>query len=44
MMARHLIEERARSPKAMASFRAEGYAWDRVASTPARWVFRRRPG
>ena len=44
MMARHLIEGRARSPKAMASFCAEGYAWDRVASTPARWVFRRRQG
>jgi cytoplasmic iron level regulating protein YaaA (DUF328/UPF0246 family) len=44
MMARHLIEQRARSPKAMESFAAEGYAWDRAASTPARWVFRRRQG
>ena len=41
LMARHLIEKRARSPKVLASFAAEGYAWDRAASTPERWVFRR---
>lgn len=44
MMARHLIEQRARSPRAMESFDADGYAWDRAASTAARWVFRRRLG
>jgi cytoplasmic iron level regulating protein YaaA (DUF328/UPF0246 family) len=42
LMARHLIEQRARSPKALESFAAEGYAWDRTASTAERMVFRRR--
>jgi len=42
LMARHLIEQRAASPQAMASFSAAGYAWDRGASDPDRWVFRRR--
>lgn len=42
LMARHLIEQRARSPKALESFSAEGYAWDRAASTHERMVFRRR--
>ncbi|MBL8340244.1 MAG: peroxide stress protein YaaA [Rubrivivax sp.] len=42
LMARHLIEQRARTPKALESFAAEGYAWDRGASTVDRMVFRRR--
>jgi hypothetical protein len=41
LMARHLIEHRARTPKALQSFGAEGYAWDAAASTPQRLVFRR---
>jgi uncharacterized protein len=42
LMARHLILERGRSPKALESFDAEGYAFDRAASEPDRLVFRRR--
>jgi len=41
LMARHLIEQRARTPKALESFAAEGYAWDRAASSAGRMVFRR---
>ncbi|MCW5635983.1 MAG: peroxide stress protein YaaA [Rubrivivax sp.] len=41
LMARHLVERRARSPKALESFAAEGYAFDRAASTPQRFVLRR---
>ena len=42
LMARHLIERRARSPKALESFDAQGYAIDLGASSPERLVFRRR--
>lgn len=42
LMARHLIEQRARSPKALESFSAEGYAWDPAAGGADRLVFRRR--
>lgn len=42
MMARHLITQRARGPKALESFDAEGYALDREASERDRLVFRRR--
>jgi uncharacterized protein len=42
LMARHLILQRARTPKALESFDAEGYAWDAEASSPERYVFRRR--
>jgi uncharacterized protein len=42
MMARHAIEQRIRSPKALAGFSAEGYAHDAAASAPQRLVFRRR--
>jgi cytoplasmic iron level regulating protein YaaA (DUF328/UPF0246 family) len=42
LMARHLIDQRARGPKALESFGAEGYALDRSASLPDRLVFRRR--
>jgi cytoplasmic iron level regulating protein YaaA (DUF328/UPF0246 family) len=42
LMARHLITRRARGPKALESFDAEGYALDRAASSRDRLVFRRR--
>lgn len=42
LMARHLIDQRARGPKALESFSAEGYALDEDASLPERLVFRRR--
>jgi cytoplasmic iron level regulating protein YaaA (DUF328/UPF0246 family) len=42
LMARHLIDQRARGPKALESFSAEGYALDEEASLPERLVFRRR--
>jgi cytoplasmic iron level regulating protein YaaA (DUF328/UPF0246 family) len=41
-MARHAILARARSPQALLSFSAEGYAHDPAASEPERLVFRRR--
>ena len=41
-MARHAILTRARSPQALLSFNAEGYAHDAAASSPERLVFRRR--
>jgi uncharacterized protein len=41
-MARHAILTRARSPQALLSFSAEGYAHDAAASEPDRLVFRRR--
>lgn len=42
MMARHAILKRARSPRALQSFDADGYAFDATASAPDRMVFRRR--
>lgn len=42
LMARHAIEHRARTPAALRSFDAEGYAYDPPASDPDRLVFRRR--
>lgn len=42
LMARHLIERRARGPQALAEFAADGYALDPSVSTPDRPVFRRR--
>jgi cytoplasmic iron level regulating protein YaaA (DUF328/UPF0246 family) len=42
LMARHAIDGRIRSPKALAGFSAEGYAFDVAASAPERLVFRRR--
>ena len=42
LMARHLIERRARGPQALADFAADGYALDPAVSTPDRPVFRRR--
>lgn len=42
LMARHAIKHRARTPAALRSFDAEGYAYDPVASDPDRLVFRRR--
>jgi cytoplasmic iron level regulating protein YaaA (DUF328/UPF0246 family) len=42
LMARHAIEHRARTPAALRSFDAEGYAYDPAASDPDRLVFRRR--
>ena len=41
LMARHAIDSRARSVKALHSFNAEGYALDHSASTPDTLVFRR---
>lgn len=41
-MARHAIRTRARSPKALHNFDADGYAYDAAASEPTRLVFRRR--
>ena len=42
LMARHAILERAKAPKDLLGFCAEGYAHDAKASTPDRLVFRRR--
>lgn len=42
LMARHAITRRARTPKALQSFAAEGYALAKEQSTPERLVFRRR--
>jgi len=42
LMARFAIERRIRSPKALAGFSAEGYAFDAAESAPQRLVFRRR--
>jgi cytoplasmic iron level regulating protein YaaA (DUF328/UPF0246 family) len=42
LMLRHAIERRARSPRALLDFDAEGYAFDKAASEPQRLVFRRR--
>jgi uncharacterized protein len=42
LMLRHAITHKARSVKALDSFRAEGYALDAAASTPSQRVFRRR--
>lgn len=41
LMARHAIRHRARTPAALRSFDAEGYAYDPSASDPDRLVFRR---
>ena len=41
-MARHAILARARSPRALQTFHADGYAFDGFASEPDRLVFRRR--
>jgi len=42
LMARHAIQHRAKTLKALLSFDAEGYAHDAAASEPDRLVFRRR--
>ena len=42
LMCRWVIEKRARSPQALRSFSAEGYALDPAASAEDRLVFRRR--
>ena len=42
LMARHAIQHRAKTLKALLSFDAEGYAHDAAASAPDRLVFRRR--
>lgn len=42
LMARHAIQHRAKTLKALLSFDAEGYAHDAEASAPDRLVFRRR--
>ena len=42
LMARHAVQQRARSVKALEAFDAEGYALDRTASETERLVFRRR--
>lgn len=42
LMARHAIQHRAKTLKALLSFDAEGYAHDPAASEPDRLVFRRR--
>ena len=41
LMARYAVQHRVRSVKALQAFDAEGYAYDREASTPDRLVFRR---
>jgi cytoplasmic iron level regulating protein YaaA (DUF328/UPF0246 family) len=41
LMARYAIEQRVRSVKALQAFDAEGYAFDKAASTADRLVFRR---
>lgn len=42
LMARHAILQRAKAPKDLLGFNAEGYAHDASASAPDRLVFRRR--
>ncbi len=42
MMARHAIVKRAARPEDLLDFRAEGYAFDKQASTASKLVFRRR--
>jgi uncharacterized protein len=42
LMARFATLHRIRTPKALAGFNAEGYAFDAAVSTPQRLVFRRR--
>jgi hypothetical protein len=42
LMARHAIAKRAKSPRQLEDFDAEGYAFDAGASAPERLVFRRR--
>jgi cytoplasmic iron level regulating protein YaaA (DUF328/UPF0246 family) len=42
LMARHAIQQRAKTPKALQKFALEGYAFDEAASEGDRWVFRRR--
>jgi cytoplasmic iron level regulating protein YaaA (DUF328/UPF0246 family) len=42
LMARHAIERRARGPRALLDFAAEGYAYAADVSGDDRWVFRRR--
>jgi hypothetical protein len=42
LMARHAVQRRARSLKALQDFAGDGYALDREASAPDRLVFRRR--
>jgi cytoplasmic iron level regulating protein YaaA (DUF328/UPF0246 family) len=41
-MARHAVQQRVRSPKALEAFNADGYAIDRSVSSQERLVFRRR--
>ena len=41
LMARYAIDHKAQSAKTLEGFRAEGYAFDKSASTPGRLVFRR---
>jgi cytoplasmic iron level regulating protein YaaA (DUF328/UPF0246 family) len=43
LMARYAIQQRVRSVKALQAFDAEGYAYDKAASSADRLVFR-RPG
>jgi cytoplasmic iron level regulating protein YaaA (DUF328/UPF0246 family) len=42
LMARHAIKKRIATPAALKRFDAEGYHFDKAASEPDRWVFRRR--
>jgi len=42
LMARYAVQQRARSPKALLGFDAEGYAYAAEVSSPDRLVFRRR--
>lgn len=42
LMARWAIEHRVKSVRQLQAFEAEGYAWDRAASSPDHLVFRRR--
>jgi hypothetical protein len=42
LMARHAIVQRARTPRALQGFDADGYAFDAAASASDRMVFRRR--
>lgn len=44
MMARHVVQQRIDSPRALETFRSDGYAFDARASAPERLVFRRRAG
>ena len=42
LMARHAVLSRAKTPAALKKFAVDGYAYDKAASEPDRWVFRRR--